>query len=103
MDRHIIDLLSQRSDDEITKRKVGLISEYICSDQVRWNNKKALLAQQKKIDEMIKTAPSTDCSLSLLLSEVSVNLTLLRQSLEQLQQLQNQAIVGENSDETSRD
>lgn len=91
--------LSGKTDDEIVQYREEIISDYISSEKVNWNNKKFVLEQQKYIEKMINSAPDSDTALSLLLSELTDKLALLHNSLTQLQQLQGKQLEQQERDD----
>lgn len=91
--------LSGKTDDEIVQYREEIISNYISSEKVNWNNKKFVLEQQKYIEKMINSAPDSDTALSLLLSELTDKLALLHNSLTQLQQLQGKQLEQQERDD----
>lgn len=91
--------LSGKTDDEIVQYREEIISDYISSEKVNWNNKKFVLEQQKYIEKMINSAPDSDTALSLLLSELTDKLALLHNSLTQLQQIQGKQLEQQERDD----
>lgn len=91
--------LSGKTDGEIVQYREEIISNYISSEKVNWNNKKFVLEQQKYIEKMINSAPDSDTALSLLLSELTDKLALLHNSLTQLQQLQGKQLEQQERDD----
>lgn len=91
--------LSGKTDDEIVQYREEIISDYISSEKVNWNNKKYVLEQQKYIEKMINSAPDSDTALSLLLSELTDKLALLHNSLTQLQQIQGKQLEQQERDD----
>ncbi|MCZ4292578.1 hypothetical protein [Vibrio sinaloensis] len=91
--------LSDKTDSEIKKYRGEVISEYISSEKVDWKNKKFVLEQQKIIDEMLNSVPTSDSALSLILSELTTKLSLLHKSLSELKKLQQQAMELRGQDE----
>ncbi len=91
--------LLDKTDSEIKKYRGEVISEYISSEKVDWKNKKFVLEQQKIIDEMLNSVPTSDSALSLILSELTTKLSLLHKSLSELKKLQQQALELRGQDE----
>lgn len=71
--------------DENTRSK--LVSDYISSEQVNWENKSRLLKQQIHIENLIKSSNTDDQKLYLLLIDLRSSLLRLYFSIKELDSL----------------